>query len=104
MLQEAKAKHALVSRFEVDALPRVDRSYLRDKESDDKADGDASNDGDDKDGSAPHKGIASPVPELFETNVDERKPKKAKTKDDSIDHSKPEDSSAATEAVNEMKR
>jgi flagellar basal body P-ring protein FlgI len=114
MLQEARAKHALVSRFEVDALPRVDRSYLREAGGDDSADGAPGKAADDKAGAekagaekesaAPHKAVSSPVPELFETNVDERKPKKPKTKDDSIDHSAPEDTSPATEALNEIKK
>lgn len=51
-LQEAKAKNALASRFEVDALPRAGRTYDRVANSEES-------------GEEPHLQANSPVPDLF---------------------------------------
>jgi hypothetical protein len=86
MLSEAKAKKALLSRLEVDALPRSDRAYDRDggAREEDFADTDAQGD------NAPvrssrRRGVASPTPELF--GIPEEQPistqKAVKSSDDS---------------------
>lgn len=93
MLTEAKTKKALLSRLEIDALPRSDRAYDRDGAvggredvaSSDEETGDAEG-GDEKPArSSRRRGVASPAPELFgtpeEQPVSTRKP--VKTADDS---------------------
>jgi hypothetical protein len=85
MLTEAKAKKALTSRLEVDALPRTDRPYHRGAASDASlaeatdevlADEEAGNVR-----AARRRGVASPAPELFETagEAENSPPKPAKT-------------------------
>jgi flagellar basal body P-ring protein FlgI len=90
MFSEAKAKKALTSRLEIDALPRSDRGYDRDAHPADHgeyADDDADHaDGEEVPVSASrHRGVSSPAPELFglpeEQPSSPRKP--AKNTDDS---------------------
>jgi flagellar basal body P-ring protein FlgI len=88
MFTEAKAKKALTSRLEIDALPRSDRAYDRDSNA---ADNDEYADADEEDSdevpvsTSRRRGVNSPAPELFgmaeEQAISPRKP--AKNADDS---------------------
>lgn len=83
-LQEAKAKGALSSRFEVDALPEAGRSYDR-----------AAGDGKSGDGSQPSKHPISPLPDLFSregggnSNFEDDAEKASKPKDSAEKAEKP---------------
>jgi hypothetical protein len=78
MLQQAKSRHNLESRFEIDALPAGGRSY------------DRSDDGDDPDGR--QFTVANPLPGLFARpgkDDDERRKKKSARHEDDDDDRKP---------------
>ncbi len=82
MLFEAKTKKALLSRLEVDALPRTDRVFRRESVPTGTDDfGDASTEaGDDTESTRParRRGVASPTPELFgAAGEDENSPRRA---------------------------
>ncbi|MCC6126214.1 MAG: flagellar basal body P-ring protein FlgI [Pirellulales bacterium] len=63
-LQEAKAAGALVSRFEVDALPQAGRNYERNAEGDTAKSG-----GNDLPSEKSRKKLSSPLPALFDSKV-----------------------------------
>lgn len=89
MLTEAKAKKALLSRLEIDALPRSDRVYDRDPgvadgedvAATDEEHGDAESGNEKPARSSRRRVVASPAPELFgtpeEQPVSTRKPAKS---------------------------
>jgi hypothetical protein len=86
MLQSAKAKDALASRFEVDAVPRGGRPYRRTLPSAGQ------------DASGEQLGVASPEGGLFTSHEERPKPKKPAAKSDDAEVSV-EEPAAANEAT-----
>jgi hypothetical protein len=97
MLAEAKTKKALLSRFEVDALPRTDVAYRRAAETDETDTSAAAADEDVEDDNASqaarhaagNRSVASPAPGLFDTGDEQvttpRKPANPPPAEDSAD-------------------